>query len=167
MEFAFRPPLDVGLRRTNFPISRLEVLHVNPALFQCLDRSNPDLIVPIVAARLCPHGVLMSEPQGMRRWPARRGLARPRFELSRMYLVVLVSLILTIVVQRAGVAVLGDSLAGTLFSDTITILVNSAAIGFSLAASGRGHGPSRIFWFLFSSTLVLQLIANAGWAWIH
>jgi diguanylate cyclase (GGDEF)-like protein len=86
---------------------------------------------------------------------------------SRRSVFVAVFVLSTLVLQRIGFAVLGEGPARALFLDGLTLLVNLLAIGFSLGASRRDHGHSRIFWLLFGSALSLQLIGNAGWAWIR
>jgi diguanylate cyclase (GGDEF)-like protein len=91
----------------------------------------------------------------------------PRFTFSRVHILVLVSILFVLVIQRIGFEVLGTNSAGTLFNDTLTILANSLAVGCCIAASRKRNGPSRIFWLLFGSAATLELIGNAGWAYYH
>lgn len=101
------------------------------------------------------------------RIPSRSGTLAPGFKPSRLHAFVLVSVLLAIALQRMGFALLGSGQAGTLFVDALTILINLAGIGFCIAASQRMSGLPRIFWLLFATTLALQLVADAGWAYIH
>jgi PAS domain S-box-containing protein len=74
-------------------------------------------------------------------------------------------IVLTLVAQSVGFAILGTGRAGTLFTNAIAITANVLAISCSIAASRRGRGSSRIFWLLFGSAFALQLVAEAGWAY--
>jgi diguanylate cyclase (GGDEF)-like protein len=84
-----------------------------------------------------------------------------------MHVFVLVPILLIVVMQRVGFAVLGTRPSGTLFIDALTILANCLAIGSSIIASRRGREASRTFWLLFGSALTFQLAGNVGWAYHH
>ena len=72
-----------------------------------------------------------------------------------------------VAIQRIGFAVLGNGPARTLFLDTLIILANGLAILGSLIAASRASRVTRYFWILFASAFVLQMAADAGWAWVH
>lgn len=82
-----------------------------------------------------------------------------------MYVTVIVSVLFILAIQRVGFEILGTGPRGTFFLDALTILANSLAIGGCVAASLRGRGLSRIFWLLFASASILELVGNGGWAY--
>ena len=90
-----------------------------------------------------------------------------RFRLSRMDVLVLASLIFILVIQRIGFTVLGTGQTGTLFADALTVSVNLLAVVGGVGASRRGRGVARIFWLLFAITSAMQLVGNAGWAYVR
>jgi diguanylate cyclase (GGDEF)-like protein len=71
------------------------------------------------------------------------------------------------VIQRVGFVLLAPGPTQTQFLDTLIILANCVAIGACFAAALRGHGVPRIFWLLFGSAFLLQLVAGVSWAFIH
>ncbi|HEY1986837.1 MAG TPA: GGDEF domain-containing protein [Terracidiphilus sp.] len=78
---------------------------------------------------------------------------------------VIVSMLLILVVQRAGFEILGTSPAGSLFQNALTLLANSLAIVSCVVAASRGRGATRIFWVLFATVSTLELVGDAGWAY--
>jgi diguanylate cyclase (GGDEF)-like protein len=103
----------------------------------------------------------------MRPLPAGAAGLVSRFKVSRTSVSVLLAIVLLVVVQRIGFEVLGTGQTGTLFVDALTGLANILAIGCCVAASRQGHGLSRVFWLLFVIASMLELVANAGWAYFH
>jgi PAS domain S-box-containing protein len=71
----------------------------------------------------------------------------------------------TLILQVGAFVLLGKSPVGTLFTDSLSILVNILAIAYSIAASRRCRGASRIFWLLFGSAFGLLLVGDIGWAY--
>ena len=71
----------------------------------------------------------------------------------------------TLILQVGAFVLLGKSPIGTLFTDSLSILIIILAIAYSILASRRCGGASRIFWLLFGSAFGLLLIGDVGWAY--
>lgn len=72
-----------------------------------------------------------------------------------------------LVLQWIGFHVLRTREMATTFADAVSVLANLLAIAGCVAASRRGRGVARFFWLLFAGAFTLQLVGNAGWAYIH
>ncbi|HEV2991124.1 MAG TPA: response regulator [Candidatus Angelobacter sp.] len=70
-----------------------------------------------------------------------------------------------IIARIAGFVVLGETRTGSLYSHFFEVAANLLAIGSSVIASMRSRGVYRIFWLLFGSAFMLQLVADAGWTY--
>ncbi len=86
---------------------------------------------------------------------------------SRSYVLILIPLLLVAGLHFTGFFVLGDTPAGTTFSDAVTILANLLGIAGTGVAFLRSRERARTFWFLFCCALSLQFVGNAGWAYNH
>ena len=71
----------------------------------------------------------------------------------------------TLILQVGAFVLLGKSPIGTLFTDSLSILIIILAIAYSISASRRCGGASRIFWLLFGSAFGLILLGDVGWAY--
>ena len=109
----------------------------------------------------------MSDPHENRPLLSRKSPLAPRFKLTRIHVVILLSVLFILVVQRIGFEFLRSGSTGTLFVDAFTALASALAIGLCLAAARRGQGVSRIFWLLFACASTLELVGNVGWTYLH
>jgi diguanylate cyclase (GGDEF)-like protein len=123
--------------------------------------------VPITELGRFPTPSFMSDTHGIPRRLSRSALLVLRFKLSRMHVLVLLSILLMVALQRVGFAILGSRPVAMVFIDALAIFTNCLAIGSSIAAYRKSRGVARTFWLLFGSALTFQLTGNVGWAYIH
>jgi diguanylate cyclase (GGDEF)-like protein len=109
----------------------------------------------------------MADTHRTRVWLSRGSNPGSRFRFSRVRVSVFIAILFVLAIQRTGFEVLGTGPIRTTFLDVLTLLANSLAIGCCVAASRRGRDLSRIFWLLFGTAAILELIGNAGWAYYH